>query len=202
MNTSAIQLIPPQTQGEHNDVEHNVTCASIEEAHNLYELVKDRLKNVSGWHEFVGQLGSEFGITDGQGNENFKIAEEGDLFYIDMPGPGSIAGGGYDWVRIEKLAEHSSDEAEYIVMTVRPVDNPENQEAGTAHFFGHQSTNTFIVERYLNNVSAGVFGRNEAPNTEGNIIDKVRNMAVGLAARHGLSGPHWKVFAENILKKE
>lgn len=202
MNTSAIQFIPVQTQGEQNDVERIVECSSVEEAHNLYMLVKDRLKNISGWHQFVGQLGSEFGITDAQGNENYKIAEEGDLFYIDMPGPGSIAGGGYDWVRIEKLTEHSSDDAEYIVMVVRPVDNPKNQEAGTAHFFGHQSTNTFIAERYLNNVSAGVFGRNETPNTEGNIIDKVRNVAVGLAARHGLSAPHWRVFVENILKSE
>lgn len=200
MQTAAVQLIPAQTEGEHNDVESTVTCASIEEAHSVYKLVKERLKNISNWHQFVGQLGSTFGVTDAQGNEIYKIAEEGDLFYIDMPGPGSIAGSGYDWVRIEKLTEHTEDELEYIVITVRPVDNPKKHDAGTAHFFSHKSTNTFITERYGNKVSTGVFGRNEMPNIEGNIVDKVRNIAVGLAARHGLSAPHWQVFAESILK--
>lgn len=202
MQTTAVQLIPTQTEGEHNDVESMVICASAEEAHSLYSLAKDRLKSISNWHEFVGQLGTTFGITDAQGNETYKIAEEGDIFYIDMPGPGSIAGSGYDWVRIEKLAEHVDGDQEYIVIAVRPIDNPKKHDAGTAHFFSHKSTNTFIAERYGNQVTTGVYGRNEMPNTEGNIIDKVRNIAVGLAARHGLSGPHWQIFAQNILKTE
>ena len=121
-----------------------------------------------------------------------------------MPGPGSIAGGGLDWGRIEAIEENEDalGEAEYLVITVRPVANPKKPETATAHFFSHDSTNTFIVERLHNRVIASVHGRNEMPNKEGNIIDKARNAIVGLTARHGLSGPHWQVFIENLLKTE
>ncbi|MCD8740491.1 hypothetical protein LT679_07745 [Mucilaginibacter roseus] len=195
------KFIPEQKEGEHNDVVEFTGLSSPIEAHKHFLLVKNRLKDISNWHQYVGQAGSTFAITDTQGNAAYKIAEKGDVLCIDMPGPGPAGGDGYDWVRIEEVHEHEDEtgNTEYYVMTVRPVANPRNQEAVT-HFFSHDSTNTFIVERSGNKVSAEVHGRNEKPNTDGNLLDKARNFVVGLTARHGLSAPHWQTFVGNLLK--
>ncbi|RCH56790.1 hypothetical protein DJ568_02735 [Mucilaginibacter hurinus] len=196
--------IPEQVEGEQNDVEYYVDFPSQGEAHKLFMLAKSRIKDIGNWGALTGPASSNFAITDTAGNPAFKTAEKGDILYIDMPGPGSIAGSGVDWVRIEAMEEFEDalGESEYIVLTVRPIANPKKTDALTAHFFSHKSTNTFIVERTGNRVVASVHGRNEMPNTDGNLIDKARNIIVGLAGRHGLSGPHWQIFVENLLKAE
>ncbi|MEO6499989.1 MAG: hypothetical protein ABIN95_13275 [Mucilaginibacter sp.] len=202
--SSAKKYIPQQVEGEHNDVEYHVDFPSQGEAHRLFQLAKGKLKDVGNWRALTGPIATDFAITDSKGHEAYKLAEKGDIFYIDMPGPGSIAGSGVDWVRIETLEETDDalGESEFIIITVRPVANPKKPQTATAHFFAHTSTNSFVLERQYNRVSASVHGRNETPNTEGNIIDKARNAIVGLSARHGLSGPHWQVFIENLLKAE
>jgi hypothetical protein len=195
--------IPQQYEGEQTDVIDFVDCETKEKAHELFQLAKSRLKDVSNWHTFCGPGSSKFSITDAQGNEDYKLAEKGDHFYINLPAPGSIAGDGLEWVRIEDIedAENANAESEYITMTVRPVANPRHPEKAIAHFFDHKSTSTFIVERYLNHVSAAVHGRNETPNNEGvNIYDTVRNTIIALMARAGLSGPQWKKLVIGLLK--
>jgi len=201
---NASDNIPVQHEGEQTDVIHFVDCDSRESAHELFQLAKSRLKDISNWHTFAGAGSSKFSVTDTKGNEDYKLAEKGDHFYINLPAPGSIAGGGLEWVRIEEIidTEDAKAESEYITMTVRPVANPRTNEGSIAHFFNHGSTSTFIIERYLNHVSAAVHGRNEVPNnTDVNIYDTVRNTIVALSARVGLSGPQWKKLAVGLLKK-
>ena len=201
---NAFDNIPIQHEGEQTDVIHFVDCYSREKAHELFQLAKSRLKDISNWHTFAGAGSSKFSVTDTKGNEDYKLAEKGDHFYINLPAPGSIAGGGLEWVRIEEIidTEDAKAESEYITMTVRPVANPRTNEGSIAHFFNHGSTSTFIIERYLNHVSAAVHGRNEVPNnTDVNIYDTVRNTIVALSARVGLSGPQWKKLAVGLLKK-
>ncbi|MBD1385410.1 hypothetical protein IDJ75_08990 [Mucilaginibacter rigui] len=196
--------IPPQTEGEKTDVIHFADCTSIEEAHHLFLLAKDRLKDISQWHVLSGPHSAKFALTDAAGNEVYKMAEKGDLFYINLPAPGPLAGDGKEWVRIEAIEEvdDATAESEYITMTVRPVASPMHPDRATAHFFAHQSTNTFIVERYLTHVSAASYGRNETPNNKGvGLYDTVRNTIIALAAREGLSGPQWKSLVSGILEK-
>lgn len=196
--------IPPQTEGEKKDVIHFVDCADVQEAHHLFLLAKDRLKDISQWHVLSGPHSAKFAITDAQGTEVYKMAERGDLFYINLPAPGPLAGDGKEWVRIEAMEEvdDANAESEYIAITVRPVDSPMHPDKSTAHFFAHNSTNTFIVERYLNHVSAASYGRNETPNNKDvGLYDTVRNTIIALAARKGLSGPQWKSLLTGILEK-
>ncbi|MFA6245472.1 MAG: hypothetical protein WC615_00940 [Mucilaginibacter sp.] len=203
MNNAA-DNIPPQTEGEKTDVIHFVDCGSAQEAHHLFLLAKDRLKDISQWHVLSGPHSAKFAITDAAGNEVYKMAEKGDLFYINLPAPGPLAGDGKEWVRIEAIEEvdDATAESEYITMTVRPVASPMHPDRAIAHFFAHQSTNTFIVERYLTHVSAASYGRNETPNNKGvGLYDTVRNTIIALAAREGLSGPQWKSLVSGILEK-
>lgn len=202
---NAEQNIPVQKEGKQTDTIHVVDCTSQEEAHNFFLLVKERLKNVSMWHELSGPGTAKFSLRDAQGTELYKIAEKGDLFSIEIPLPGPIAGDGKEWVRIEAMnvKEDAIADSEYITMTVRPVASPtHHNKAPTAHFFSHLSTSTFIVERYLNRVSAAVHGRNETPNKDDtNFYDTVRNTIVALAAREGLSALQWKPLVIGLLKK-
>jgi hypothetical protein len=194
--------IPAQQEGGQTDTIHFVDCADRQQAHQLFVLAKSRLKDISNWHQFAGPGSSKFSVTDAQGNEIYKIAEKGDHFYINLPAPGSITGDGLEWVRIEAIddAEDAAAESEYITMTVRPVANPRHPDKTVAHFFGHNSTSTFIVERYLNHVSAAVHGRNETPNNKDtNIYDTIRNTIIALTARAGLSGPQWKLLVKGLL---
>ncbi|TSD64916.1 hypothetical protein FFF34_013540 [Inquilinus sp. KBS0705] len=196
--------IPPQTEGEKTDAIHFKDMPSVQEAHHLFLLAKDRLRDVSQWHNFSGTFSARFGITDSKGDEVYKMAEKGDIFYINLPAPGPMAGDGKEWVRIEEIVieEGEETENEYIAITVRPIASPMHPDKATAHFFGHASTNTFIVERYKNHVSAAVHGRNETPNTtDTNIYDRIRNTIIALTAREGLSLPQWKSFVSGILEK-
>src|ERR1700756_1175146 len=195
--------IPEQHEGEQTDVIHFVDCENRGQAHKLFMLAKSRLKDVSHWHDFAGPGSSKFSITDTRGEDAYKIAEKGDHIYIDLPAPGSLAGDGLEWVRIENIdeLEDANAESEYIAITVRPVSNPRHPEDGTtAHFFSRNATSTFIVERYLNHVSAAVHGRNETPNNQdAGLYDNIRNTIIALTARKGLSGPQWAKLVKGLL---
>jgi hypothetical protein len=194
--------IPQQHEGNQNDVIEFVDLETRQQAHNLFLLAKDRLKDVSNWHLICGHGSTKFSLTDTVGNPIYRMAEKGDHFYIDLPAPGTIAGDGLDWVRIESMevSEDANAETEFIMITVRPVANPRHPNDEIAHFYGHNSTSTFIVERYLNHVSAAVHGRNETTNTENTgIYDTVRNTIIALSARAGISGPQWKTLVKGLL---
>jgi hypothetical protein len=201
MNDSSAN-IPEQHEGNQTDVIDFADRETREQAHELFLLAKSRLKDVSNWHTFSGPGSSKFTLTDTQGNPLYRMAEKGDHFYIDLPAPGTLAGDGLDWVHIETIddVEDANAESEYIAITVRPVANPRHPNLETAHFHGHNSTSTFIVERYLNHVSAAVHGRNETANTENTgLYDTVRNTIISLTARAGFAGPQWKALVKGLL---
>ncbi|MBD1395232.1 hypothetical protein [Mucilaginibacter glaciei] len=200
----ANESIPEQTEGQQIDVIEFFDAANTAEAHHVFLAVKSRLKDVTKWHEYAGLLSANFALTDSMGNEVYKFAEVGDLIRIDLPGPGSAAGGGYEWVRIEAMDDNTDEftETEYITMTARPVANPKNPDKAIAHFFGHHSTVTFVIERYLNHISAAARGRNEVANTTNTgLFDTVRNTIIALSAREGLSLPQWKALMNGLLGK-
>jgi hypothetical protein len=202
MMNDASANIPQQHEGNQTDVIHFADRNDRRHAHELFMLAKSRLKDVSNWHTFSGTGSSRFTLTDTQGNPLYRMAEKGDHFYIDLPAPGTLAGDGLDWVRIEAIEdiEDANAETEYITITVRPVANPRHPDKEIAHFYSHNSTSTFIVERYLNHVSAAVHGRNETTNNQNTgIYDTVRNTIIALTARTGLSGPQWKALIKGLL---
>jgi len=194
--------IPQQHEGNQTDVIEFVDCENQQKAHELFLLAKSRLKDVSNWHTLAGPGSSKFTLTDAKGEPLYRMIEKEDHFYIDLPAPGTLAGDGLDWVQVENIddAEDANAESEYIAITVRPVTNPRHPTEEVAHFYGRNSTSTFIVERYLNHVSAAVHGRNETTNTDGTgIYDTIRNTIVALTARAGISGPQWKALVKGLL---
>src|SRR5688572_2723962 len=166
-NSDPRHTIPQQETGSSTNTEYSVTADSVEEAKELYQKAKNRLLDVNQWHEIAGKGTAVFRLTDANGNEVQREIQQHDYFKIDIPGPGPASGDGYDWVQVEGIVEHSEPYAdmESVVVNVRPTRSPENLDPDTAHFFSEEATSNFIVRRENNTVIAGVYGRNEIPNT-------------------------------------
>ncbi len=60
--------------------------------------------DVNNWENISkGIIKAAFKLCDSYGNEVERLPQEGDYFKIDIPGPGSVDGEGYDWVKIENI---------------------------------------------------------------------------------------------------
>lgn len=198
------EIVPDQQLGAQKDIIHKVEAVDVNDAQRLFLTARNRLVDVNHWNEYSA-LG-RFQLFDSEGNEVFRTAEIGDYFRISIAAPGPVAGDGYDWVRIEAIADHSDVEGyeEYMAMRVRPAGNPLNEKKeDTAHFFSEESTSSFLVKREGTSVTASVFGRNEVPNTSASsVIDKVRNQVVAATAIAGLSNIQWRALVTGLLPED
>ena len=197
--------IPKQTSGTQTNTEHTVKAHSREEAKNIYRRACKRLLNINIWHKLGGTASAEFELIDKNGKEEDRLAKENDYFKIKIPAPGSSAGDGYDWVKVEKIEDRSDADAEEesFLMRVRPSQDPNNKNTDVAHFLSDDATSTFIISRKNNTVTASVHGRNEKPNTEAKgILDKIRNAVVGSTAAAGVSKIQWKLLVKGLLADE
>ncbi|MEP7128884.1 MAG: hypothetical protein ABI729_08450, partial [Chitinophagales bacterium] len=167
-----------------------------------FSLAKKRLRNINAWDDYAAiPLGTTI-LTDHHGNEKKRSPMPGDFIRLRLPGPGPSSGEGFDWVRIECIEDLSQPhgESEIFFMQVRPSNNPTNNRNEIAHIFSEEATNTFIIERNGNSVSASVLGRNEMPNTHSkNVTGKIRNVAVATGSALGLSYAKWKQLVVAII---
>lgn len=194
--------IPAQHTGGKTDTWFSIIADTENGAAKLFKMGTERLFDVNNWGRLCGISSASFRLTDKQGNEVNRPIQEGDHFRIDIPGPGTTIGNGYDWVQIEKIEKHINPCAEWesVSITVRPAPNPFGDDAYTAHFFSEDATSTFVVQREKKRVTAEVYGRNEKPNTTtGNLADNLRNTLAGTAALTGFSNRQWKQLVKGIL---
>ena len=196
--------LPEQHQGGEKNIESTVNAGSIHAAEQLYNTAKQRLLDVNNWDKICGELSAVFRLTDDKGKEIAGDITQGSCIKIDVPGPGTASGKGYDWVRIENIEEKkdSEEDAAFILITVRPADNPQTKDNNIAHFFSDKATSNFVVKREGTKVTAAVYGRNEVPNTgTDNIIDKARNAVVGVSAIAGVSNAQWKSLTNGLVNE-
>ena len=198
------KIVPAQEVGSATNAEYTYTAASTDEAIVDFQDACERLLNVNNWHEYAGKGTASFQVTDQNGVDTEAAIRQGYYFKIDIPGPGPVTGEGFDWVRVEAIDSSSNPEEDWesIAVRVRPASNPNNQKSDVAHFFSDEATSNFVLRRNGTTITAGVYGRNEIPNTAAeNILDKTRNAAVGLTAASGLSLVQWKSLVKGIIAK-
>jgi hypothetical protein len=195
-------IVPDNQSGASSDNEFSVQKIDAESATKLFQLAKARLLHVNRWHQLSGVASASFQLTDENGNETDRSAKLGDHFKIDIPGPGTITGNGKDWVQIEAIEEHSTEESDVIAMRVRPTSNPQSSKEDVAHFFSEEASSTFSITRNGNTVTAAVHGRNEKPNLKSDsLIDKIRNAVIGSTAIAGMNKPQWKSLVKGLLSE-
>ncbi|WP_208112290.1 hypothetical protein [Pedobacter metabolipauper] len=193
--------IPKQEEGSKMDVSAKTAFDHVEAAKVFYNIARMRLLEVYNWDELCNLPSATFILTDELGNPVKRAVAEGDHFKIDIPGPGTEVGDGYDWVTVEQVYEESSAANQLTLIRVRPSSNPLHKSEETAHFFKDKATSTFTVTRIGNEVYAEVHGRNEIANTDSSgIIDRIRNTIIGLSAKVGLSFPQWQSLVDGLVR--
>jgi protein involved in polysaccharide export with SLBB domain len=193
-------IVPDNETGAGSDIEHSVQKENERSARQLFQLAKQRLMDVNHWHQLSGPASATFTLTDAAGNEVDRPVQSGDHLKIDIPGPGSLTGEGYDWVQVEAVEAEEKSGQDFLSIRVRPTPNPQNNNEDVAHFFTGDASSTFSVLRKGNMVIAGVYGRNEKPNLNAKtMVDKLRNAVVGVTAIAGLNKPQWKSLVLGLL---
>ena len=197
-----IDYVPKQVEGNKIDVIAEQLLIDLTSAQHFFIEVKKRLLNVNNWHKICKIEASTFTLANENSETTNSLAKVGFYLKIDIPGPGSKVGEGFDWVKIELVEEiiHKKLDKEVLVMRVRPAANPKKPTESTAHFLDDKATSTFIVARQGNLVVAEVHGRNETPNTSTpHLLDKFRNVVIGTGALLGVSVLQWKLLTEGII---
>lgn len=195
-------LVPANTEGKEITAEECINCSSNDEAKQLYETAKQRLLFVHNWGKMAGALSADFQLTDNNGKEVDRLVQKNDHFRIDILGPGSKAGEGYDWAYVEDVKEVHQEDVDSIAILVRPAANPQTQNENVAHFFSEHSTSTFVITREGIKVTASVYDRNIQANEETKEpLDKLRNAVVGLGAKYVFSKLQWEALAKAFLQR-
>ena len=198
-----LKLIPAQQSGREIEAESNVNFDNIDAASIFYEKVKERLLDVNNWHKFAGIVSAKFQVVGADGKEVINKVEKGYYLRIDIPGPGSKAGDGYDWVFVEELIEKNEQGIQSIGFRVRPSENPLGNPDETAHFYSPESTSSFILTREETQVYTWIVDRNIKSNQNAaSITDKVRDSAIGAGALGIFSKIQWQGLADGLLKQE
>lgn len=191
--------VPSQESGSEMNAVQEAKFNTAEEANAFYEVAKQRLLDVNKWDEVAKVPSSTFILCGPSGKSVERNVQLGDFLKIDIPGPGTSTGDGYDWVKVEFIEEQHEGGATTMSFRVRPTDNPQSPEQAVAHFFDDAATSTFQVKKIGNVVTAEVHGRNETPNTHtDHVLDNIRNTMVGLGAKIGASYPQWKGLVAGI----
>ncbi len=195
-----LQIIPAQYQGAEIEAEASVELEKADPPRQ-FELAKQRLLHVKQWHATAGIASADFQIVDAAGKEYDRAIQKGDFMRVDIPGPGSKEGEGYDWVQVEDLKEYNEGDVQSLGFTVRPVPNPLTDKDVVAHFYDSGSTSTFIVTREGTRLSASIIDCNIKPNEEAaSLTDKIRNTAVGISAIATFSKVQWQQLANGLIK--
>lgn len=142
--------------------------------------MKNRLLNISNWHHLAEIISAKFQLINSSGEEADRQVEKGDYFKINIPGPGSTEGDGYDWVGVEEIKEVIEKDVQSVALRVRPVSNPFGEKKEIAHFYSDEATSSFIITRQGKKLTAWIIDRNIKPNDDaGSLTDKIRDIVLG-----------------------
>ncbi len=196
-------IVPAQYTGKEIEAEASVELKDDNAAKIFFDAVKERLLRVNNWHRIAGIISARFQLIDANGEEVNRNAAKGDYLKIDIPGPGSKEGGGYDWVCIEDVREVAEGDMQSTGFRVRPTQNPFGNKNETAHFYSDESTSNFIVTREKTRISAWIIDRNIKPNEDAeSLMDKIRDTAAGMSAIASFSKIQWQMLAEGLIEKK
>ncbi len=197
------RLIPNNDTGKAVNLEQSVVTTGQHDALELFKQARLYLQQPHLWQQLTGKmLSASFELMALEERQD-QLIRTGDYIKINIPGPGTVAGEGYDWVKVKDMAYskiNNHEECFGILLTVAA--NPHRPEDGAAHFFENGATSTFMLSRSYNTVCASYHGRNEQKNTHGErITDNIRNSLVATGALAGLSEFQWLPLLKGLLRE-
>lgn len=198
MKPKQIKGVPEQRSGGFHDTE---TYMKFEKAQIplQYETLKMRFFSVNDWKSYCGEAFAAFKLYAPNGSPVERDPQKGDFVRINIPGPGETEAKGYDWVEIVDICFYEDTHSESIAMTCRPSQNPTDKSSHIAHFYSSKATSTFMIQKYSTHLKAAVYGRNESPNYNANIIDIFRNLVVAIGGMLGIAKIQWRQLTNGLL---
>ncbi|MBC7849815.1 MAG: hypothetical protein H7Y31_08765 [Chitinophagaceae bacterium] len=196
------KVIPTQITGEKSDYEYSIPAESPEEAAKIFRDAAARLLDVNEWNKLCGAGSATFRLANDRGKDLKEVLQAGRYIKIDIPGPGTKTGEGYDWVYVENIEmRRLSESSECLAITVQPAQNPTAGHSSVAHFFSSESSSTFLLCNNRNSVTMSVHGRNEVPNTHtSKPLDNIRNKLVAKSAIAFMSAVQWKRLVRGVIE--
>ena len=196
-----LKVVPAQFTGQEIEADATKELKDEAAAKSLYNVAKKKLLDVDNWNKIAGTITAKFQIIDEKGEEVTRDVRKGDYLRINIPGPGSKEGDGYDWVLVEELKEINRGSLQSVGFRVRPTENPFGEKNETSHFYSKEATSSFIICRENAQLISWIVDRNLLPNTEsGSLVDKVRDVVVGVSAIAGLSKVQWQQLADGLIE--
>lgn len=190
--------IPPQISGKKLDYFAYAEFPNEKKAHAAFLIAKNRLLQINDWHTLTAKPSAHFFIVDAYNQDQNRPLKLADYVKIDIPGPGSISGKGFDWVHVSyfKMEEFH----DFVEFRLRPSPNPVDQNNDLAHFFHAEASITLCLKRSKAKIMLNYYGRNEKVNfKKAGLLDKIRNFFIGFSALLGLSNPQWKTVIDGIM---
>ena len=196
-------IVPAQFTGKEIEVEATRELEDETVARSFFEIAKRRLLDVNNWNKIAGAFTAQFQIIDEKGKEVSREVRKVDYLRINIPGPGSKEGDGYDWVCVEEVKEIDKESVQSAGFRVRPNENPFGEKNETAHFYSNEASSSFIITREAAKIISWIIDRNLLPNTEStSLVDKVRDLAVGVSAIAGFSKIQWQGLADGLVESK
>ena len=198
-----LEIIPAQFTGQEIEVKTIKELNDEATAKSLYNVAKKKLLDVNNWNKTAGAITAQFQLIDEKGEEVSREVKKGDFLRINIPGPGSKEGDGYDWVLVEELKEINKGSLQSVGFRVRPNENPFSEKTETAHFYSKEATSSFIITRENSKLISWIVDRNLLPNTESDsLVDKLRDVVVGVSAIAGFSKVQWQGLADGLIQNK
>jgi hypothetical protein len=190
--------VPSQRVGGFHDTESQKFYDNSSDACIAFNALKDRFFAIYCWKNFCNNTLADFHLYDAQGHMVTRMAQIGDFVKIEILAS-HVIGIKYYWVKIKEIIHEQDFKTERYLITFVPSSDPSVKIKRVIHFYSGNSSSTFMIARDSQVLTAGVYGRNEAPNLKTDPINCIINIVISFGAMTGLSKVQWKNFTESIL---
>lgn len=197
MKAKKVPGIPLQVKGNFHDTESIQKLENAQEAELKYNLLKKRFFEINKWGTYSKENIAEFTLCDSSGNRIDGPPMIGDYIKILLSEVKNSKTNDYQWVRIDMIDKTNPNR---IMIQCRPSKLPGNEFAGkTVHFHSAGTTSTFVISKENDYVKMAIYGRNEKPNQNTDLISSVKNMFIVLGGMVGSSKIQWKQLADGMV---
>lgn len=198
-----MQQVPQQQIGKSIDYSRELTLKDKYTAYQRYLIIVNNLMQVNHWKDIARGISAEFLIVNSQNEIQNRNIKKGDFIRINIPGPGLPSKAGYDWVEVTQMQVGLDGDNSKTVITLQPSADPTSQHNDIAHFYKHFSSSNILIQLKGNKIILKYAGRNEVINKDSkHLLDNLRNIIIGIAAKVGASFPQWKALIDGLYKKD
>lgn len=200
METEVLSQIPKQAEGGSHDTASEIEFDSFEVAAKKYDVLKKRFFHVNRWKFYCGGKFAEFNLFNKEGLLIDRNPEKGDYIRINLTGGKKKKTEQYDWVRIIYLNSVEKNQSAYVIINCQPCKSPQKEYSKfLPHFYSEKSTSSFIIQLINKRLVTSIHGRNELPNLNASIVDRIKNFVLSIGGLLGVSKIQWKSLSDGLL---